>query len=54
MPETQFGVAGIEQLAKEAGLSVDEVVSKDSQTKFNNANPELGMDYTDPRISETN
>ncbi len=46
MPETQFGVAGIEQLAKEAGLSIDEVVSKDSQTKFNNANPELGMDYT--------
>jgi len=46
MPKTEFGVAGLEQLAKEAGLSVDEVVSKDSQTKFNNANPELGMDYT--------
>lgn len=46
MPKTEFGVAGIEQLAKEAGLSVDEVVSKDSQTKFNNANPEVGIDYT--------
>ncbi len=46
MPKTEFGVAGLEQLAKEAGLSIDEVVSKDSQTKFNNANPELGMDYT--------
>tara|TARA_R110000751_G_scaffold185283_4_gene291707 strand:- start:311 stop:1471 length:1161 start_codon:yes stop_codon:yes gene_type:complete len=46
MPKTEFGVAGIEQLAKEAGLSIDEVVSKDSQNKFNNANPEVGMDYT--------
>lgn len=52
MPKTEFGVTGIEQLAKEAGLSVDEVVSKDSQTKFNNANPELGMDYTDPNFAE--
>ena len=52
MPQTEFGVASIEQLAKEAGLSVDEVVSKDSQTKFNNANPELGMDYTDPNFAD--
>ena len=52
MPQTEFGVASIEQLAKEAGLSVDEVVSKDSQTKFNNSNPELGMDYTDPNFAD--
>lgn len=52
MPQTEFGISGIEQLAKEAGLSVDEVVSKDSQTKFNNANPELGIDYTDPNFAD--
>lgn len=50
MPETNFGVSGLEQLAKEAGLSVDELRATDSQTKFNQSNPNSGMDYTDPNF----
>ena len=50
MPETNFGVSGLEQLAKEAGLSVDELKATDSQTKFNRTNPNSGMDYTDPNF----
>ena len=50
MPETNFGVSGLEQLAKEAGLSVDELRATDSQTKFNRNSPNSGMDYTDPNF----
>jgi uncharacterized protein YidB (DUF937 family) len=43
--ETQFGINGLEQLAKEAGLSVDEVMSRDSQNKINRKSSD-GVDYT--------
>ena len=50
MPDTNFGVSGLDQLAKEAGLSVEELRAADSQSKFNNSNPNSGMDYTDPNF----
>lgn len=50
MPDTNFGVSGLDQLAKEAGLSVEELRAADSQSKFNNANPNSGLDYTDPNF----
>lgn len=43
--ETQFGINGLEQLAREAGLSVDEVMSRDSQNKINRKASD-GVDYT--------
>jgi len=43
--ETQFGINGLEQLAKEAGLSVEEVMSRDSQNKINRKSTD-GVDYT--------
>ncbi len=43
--ETQFGINGLEQLAKEAGLSVEEVMSRDSQNKINRKSSD-GVDYT--------
>ncbi len=43
--ETQFGINGLEQLAAEAGLSVDEVMSRDSQNKINRKSSD-GVDYT--------
>lgn len=51
LPDTQFGVTGIEQLAKEAGLSVEEVRQSDKQTKINQQSHQ-GMDYTDPNFGE--
>lgn len=50
MPKTNFGVSGLDQLAKEAGLSVDELRAADSQSKFNNASQGGGIDYTDPNF----
>lgn len=43
--ETQFGINGLEQLAKEAGLSIDEVMERDSQNKINRKSSD-GVDYT--------
>ena len=50
MPDTNFGVSGLDQLAKEAGLSIEELRAADSQSKFNNANSNSGLDYTDPNF----
>ena len=50
MPDTHFGVSGLDQLAKEAGLSIEELRAADSQSKFNNANSNSGLDYTDPNF----
>ena len=45
-PETQFGINGLEQLAKEAGLSVEEVMAKDGQNKINQGDTsKIGVDY---------
>lgn len=44
-PQTQFGINGLEQLAREAGLSVDEVMERDSQNKINKKASD-GVDYT--------
>ena len=45
-PETQFGINGLEQLAKEAGLSVEEVMAKDGQNKINQSDTsKVGVDY---------
>ena len=52
MPDTHFGVSGLEQLAKEAGLSVEELRATDSQSKFNRSNVNSGMDYTDPNFGD--
>ena len=44
--ETQFGISGLEQLAREAGLSIEEVQAKDGQNKINGADPsKIGVDY---------
>ena len=44
--ETQFGISGLEQLAKEAGLSIEEVQAKDGQNKINGADPsKTGVNY---------
>ena len=44
--ETQFGINGLEQLAKEAGLSVEEVMAKDGQNKINQSDTsKVGVDY---------
>ena len=44
-PQTQFGINGLEQLAREAGLSVEEVMERDSQNKINKKASD-GVDYT--------
>ena len=44
-PQTEFGISGLEKLAAEAGLSVDEVMDRDSQNKINQK-PGQGVDYT--------
>ena len=44
-PQTQFGINGLEQLAREAGLSVEEVMNRDSQNKINRKASD-GVDYT--------
>jgi hypothetical protein len=44
--ETQFGISGLEQLAREAGLSIEEVQAKDGQNKINGADAsKTGLDY---------
>jgi len=44
--ETQFGISGLEQLAREAGLSIEEVQAKDGQNKINGADAsKTGVDY---------
>jgi len=44
--ETQFGISGLEQLAREAGLSIEEVQAKDGQNKINGADAsKTGIDY---------
>lgn len=44
-PKTEFGISGLEKLAAEAGLSVEEVMDRDSQNKINQK-PGQGVDYT--------
>jgi LysM repeat protein len=44
-PQTEFGISGLEKLAAEAGLSVEEVMDRDSQNKINQK-PGQGVDYT--------
>tara|TARA_B100000029_G_scaffold514515_1_gene617669 strand:+ start:9242 stop:10402 length:1161 start_codon:yes stop_codon:yes gene_type:complete len=48
-----FGPTGIEQLAAEAGLSVEEVMQKDGQNKINRSDSsKVGIDYSDPSFGD--
>ncbi|HCX21318.1 MAG TPA: hypothetical protein DHN29_05345 [Cytophagales bacterium] len=54
IPQSEgFGPTGIAQLAAEAGLSVEEVMSKDGQNKINRSdNSKIGIDYLDPNFGD--